>query len=305
VTKANLNWVVLGPGAIGGLIAGALLEHGQSVSVLPRKNRTREINWQVTHKQFKADYSAPVITQLLAENTVFVIAVKAFDVIQALQRITTLRGFNKAMPIIISHNGMVELPEPLKELNLHPLVTTHGAVRSRNENADLCIEHRGAGRSWLEVDPAVRNQPTDFDPGLVLQQAFPPLTLEQDLSQRRWLKFVINCVINPLTAVHQCANGELLKGSWQAQVYSLVAEAVAVANSQNVSLTTEECYKEVLLVAKETALNHSSMLQDIQQQRRTEIQQLTGYLINAGKTAGVATPTHQQLLNEFQQRYSG
>jgi 2-dehydropantoate 2-reductase len=47
------------------------------------------------------------------------------------------------------------------------------------------------------------------------------------------------------------------------------------------------------------------MLQDIQQQRRTEIQQLTGYLINAGKTAGVATPTHQQLLNEFQQRYSG
>ena len=97
----------------------------------------------------------------------------------------------------------------------------------------------------------------------------------------------------------------MLKGSWQEQVYSLVAEAVAVASSQNVSLTTEECYKEVLLVAKETALNHSSMLQDIQQQRRTEIQQLTGYLINAGKTAGVATPTHQQLLNEFQQRYSG
>ena len=149
MTKANLNWVVLGPGAIGGLIAGALLEHGQSVSVLPRKNRTREINWQVTHKQFKADYSAPVITQPLAENTVFVISVKAFDVIQALQRITTLRGFNKAMPIIISHNGMVELPEPLKELNLHPLVTTHGAVRSRNENADLCIEHRGqAEAGW-------------------------------------------------------------------------------------------------------------------------------------------------------------
>ena len=305
MTKANLNWVILGPGAIGGLIGGALLEHGQSVSVLPRKSGPREINWQVTHKQFKADCSAPVITQPLPVNAVFVVAVKAFDVVQALRRITTLHGFNKTMPIIISHNGMVELPEPVKELNLHPLVTTHGAVISRNENGKLCIEHRGAGRSWLEVSPAVRNQPTDFNPGLVLQQAFAPLTLEQDLSQRRWLKFVINCVINPLTAVHQCANGELLKENWQTQVYSLVAEAVAVAKSQNVSLTTEECYKEVLFVAKETALNHSSMLQDIQQQRRTEIQQLTGYLINAGKTAGVATPTHQQLLNEFQQRYSG
>lgn len=305
MTKANLNWIVLGPGAIGGLIGGALLEHGQSVSVLPRKSGQPEINWQVTHKQFKADYSAPLITQPLPGNTVFVIAVKAFDVIQALQRITTLDGFNNSMPIVISHNGMVELPEPLKELNLHPLVTTHGAVRSRNENGDLCIEHRGAGRSWLEIGPQGRNQRTEFALGSVLQQAFPPLILEQDLSQRRWLKFVINCVINPLTAVHQCANGELLNKNWQAQVYSLVAEAVAVANSQNVSLPTEECYKEVLLVAKETALNHSSMLQDVKQQRRTEIQQLTGYLINAGKTAGVATPTHQQLLNEFQRSYSG
>ncbi len=305
MTKANLNWVVLGPGAIGGLIASALLEHGQSVSVLPRESGPREINWQVTHKQFKADYSAQVITQPLAGNTVFVIAVKAFDVIQALQRITTLHGFHKTMPIVISHNGMVELPEPLKELNLHPLVTTHGAVISRNEDGKLCIEHRGAGRSWLEVGPQSRNQPTDFAPGLVLQQAFPPLTLEQDLSERRWLKFVINCVINPLTAVHQCANGELLKENWQTQVYSLVAEAVAIAKSHNVSLTTEKCYKEVHLVAKETALNHSSMLQDVKQQRRTEIKQLTGYLINAGKTAGVATPTHQQLLDEFQRSYGG
>ncbi|WP_322406123.1 2-dehydropantoate 2-reductase [Idiomarina sp. PL1-037] len=304
MTKANLNWVVLGPGAIGGLIAGALLEHGQSVSLLPRKSEPREINWQVTHKQFKADYSAPVITQPLAENTVFVIAVKAFDLIEALQGITTLQGFNKTMPVVISHNGLVELPEPLKELNLHPLVTTHGAVISRNENGKRRIEHRGAGRSWLEVGPQGRVQPTNFAPGLILQQAFSPLTLEDDLSQRRWLKFVINCVINPLTAVHQCANGELLKKNWQAQVYSLVTEAVAVANSQNVSLTTEGCYKEVLLVAKETALNHSSMLQDVKQQRRTEIQQLTGYLISAGKKAGVATPTHQQLLDEFQRSYS-
>lgn len=301
MTKANFNWLVLGPGAIGGLIAGALLESGEFVSVLPREGGAREINWQVTHKQSQADYSAPITAQPLPGNTVFIVAVKAFDAIEALQRIMALDGFNNTMPIIISHNGMVELPEPLKELNLHPLVTTHGAVRSQNDNNSLCIEHRGSGRSWLEVG----NKQTKFSPGLVLQQAFSPLALEQDLSQQRWLKLIINCVINPLTALHQCMNGELQNKSWQAQIYNLVAEAVAVAKSQHVSLTTEGCYREVLLVAKETALNHSSMLQDVKQQRRTEIQQLTGYLINTGKAAGVTTPTHQQLLHEFQQRYSG
>jgi len=299
VTKANLNWVVLGPGAIGGIIASALQQHGQFVSVLQREDGAEEVQWHVTHQQSKTDYNAPVMTQPLPGNSVFVVAVKAFDVIAALQRITALSGFNNTMPIVISYNGMVELPGSLKELNLHPLVTTHGAVRSFNGKGKLCIEHRGIGRSWLESG----DKPAEFEAGSVLQQAFPPLILEQDLSQRRWLKLIINCVINPLTAVHQCANGELLNENWQKIIYSLVAEAVAVAKSQNVSLTTEECYREVLLVAKETALNHSSMLQDVKQQRRTEIQQLTGYLINAGKTAGVATPTHQQLLNQFQQSY--
>jgi 2-dehydropantoate 2-reductase len=63
------------------------------------------------------------------------------------------------------------------------------------------------------------------------------------------------------------------------------------------------CHREVLKVAQETALNSSSMLQDIKQQRRTEIEQLTGYLIKTGESADVPTPTHQQLLNEFQKRY--
>ena len=299
MTKASLNWVILGPGAISGLVAGGLLEHGQSVSLLPRLAQQNEVNWQIIRTGKRTNYSAPIVQSPLPESSIFVVAVKAFDVTDALQQITALDGFQKAMPILISHNGMVQLSEALEGLNLHHMVTTHGAVKNRSNNGEIYIDHRGIGRSWLETE---QKPELPYEP--ILQAAFPPLVLENELSEKRWLKLIINCVINPLTAIHKCVNGELLQNKWQEQLYNLVVEAVAVANSQNVLLTNEECYREVLQVAKETAANHSSMLQDIKQKKRTEIQQLTGYLIKTGKTAGIATPTHQALLNEFQKRYA-
>ncbi|MGM0904925.1 MAG: ketopantoate reductase family protein [Pseudomonadota bacterium] len=291
------HWITLGPGAVSGLIASGLCDKGESVSVLSRHNRAATIEWQLVHAQEQKNYKAPATQLPIPKNSAFIVAVKAFDVINALQHITELEGFDKNMPIVLSHNGMVELPKALSQLNLHPLVTTHGAVKSKNENGIICIEHRGTGRSWLEV------RQEQSEPWSTLQQALPPLVLEQNISQRRWLKLIINCVINPLTAIYDCENGKLLEDKWQPKVIALVNEAVAVAETQNVFLDTKMCHREVLRVAQETALNSSSMLQDIKQQRRTEINELTGYLIKTGESAGVATPTHQQLLNEFHKRY--
>ncbi|MDV6317141.1 2-dehydropantoate 2-reductase [Idiomarina sp. HP20-50] len=300
MTKDNLNWVVLGPGAIGGLIAGGLLEQSQTVSLLPRHTAPRELNWRVIRSDATRDYRATAVQLPLPANSIFIVAVKAFDVIDALQRISELDGFRKSMPIVLSHNGMVVLPKSLQTLNLHHMVTTHGAVKSQDENGGICIEHRGVGRSWLEV----AKTPQIPLYGSILQHAFPPMHFENDLTERRWLKLVINSVINPLTAINQCPNGELLEQKWQSQIYRLVEEAVSLAKQKKIPLTVEGCYQEVIRVAQETALNHSSMLQDVEQHRRTEIQQLTGYLISAGESEGIATPTHQALLNEFQKRYT-
>ncbi len=265
MTPIKYHWITLGPGAISGLIASGLCDKGEPVSVLSRHNPAATIEWQLAHSQEQRNYKVPATQLPIPKNSVFIVAVKAFDVISALQDITALEGFDKSMPIVLSHNGMVELPKALSLLNLHPMVTTHGAVKSKNEDGIICIDHRGTGRSWLEVRQEFS------EPWSTLQQAFPPLVLEQNISQRRWLKLIINCVINPLTAIYDCENGKLLEGKWRSQIVSLVNEAVAVAETQNVFLDAKMCHREVLRVAQETALNSSSMLQDIKQQRRTEI----------------------------------
>lgn len=294
------HWIVLGPGAIGGLIASHLLSADERVSILPRQAQTIDSHWRLDSEGITHPYSAPVLSTPISENSVFVVAVKAFDVIPALRRLVALDGFHKALPIVLSHNGMVTLPKPLVDLNLHPLVTTHGMIKTRESDGSFFLEHRGIGRSWLEIP----KQP--LPPfACSLQQHFTPLSIEKSLTERRWLKLIVNCVINPLTSIEQSVNGALLAPSYEHRMKGLVSEAVAVAHAKGIVLSEELCYQEVRRVAKETAENRSSMLQDVSQGRATEIHQLTGYILTAGKAAGIKTPHHQQVMEAFSLQYGG
>ncbi|MTJ02395.1 2-dehydropantoate 2-reductase [Idiomarina piscisalsi] len=294
--QADYHWYVLGPGAISGLIASHLLEAKQQCSALTREKESKHGQLTLKEGTISSTYTLPFLpTQKcqLTKDAVFIVAVKAFDVVNALESITAIPGFDKDMPIILSHNGMLELPNSLTSLNIYHLVTTHGAVKLAKEPTHIVIEHRGKGRSWLQQ----KENKADFE--AILAKSFKPIIFESDIQTRRWSKLLINCVINPLTAIHQCNNGELLKAEWQEVIQSLVDEAVCVARVEQVNLDAKSVYEEILRVAGETRNNESSMLQDIRYNRRTEIDYLTGYIIKKAKKAGLKTPAHEKLMKDF------
>lgn len=51
-----------------------------------------------------------------------------------------------------------------------------------------------------------------------------------------------------------------------------------------------------------TASNYSSMLQDIRNKRRTEIDYITGYLIKQARAHGLSTPENDRLYHFIKQR---
>ncbi|RXS42131.1 2-dehydropantoate 2-reductase [Idiomarina sp. 29L] len=294
--QADYHWYVLGPGAISGLIASHLLEAKQQCSALTRKKESKHGQLTLKEGTINSTYTLPFLpTQKcqLAKDAVFIVAVKAFDVVNTLESITAIPGFDKDTPIILSHNGMLELPNSLTSLNIYHLVTTHGAVKLAQEPTHIVIEHRGKGRSWLQQ----KENKADFE--AILAKSFKPILFESDIQTRRWSKLLINCVINPLTAIHQCNNGELLKAEWQEVIQSLVDEAVCVARVEQVNLDAKSVYEEILRVAGETRNNESSMRQDIRHNRRTEIDYLTGYIIKRAKKAGLKVPAHEKLMSDF------
>jgi len=111
-----------------------------------------------------------------------------------------------------------------------------------------------------------------------------------------WSKLVVNAAINPLTALLRVPNGELLnRPSARTLMADAAREAAAVATALHLELTHEDPVTTVEDVARRTAANHSSMLQDVQRGASTEIDAICGAIVAAGERCGLPTPVNRTL----------
>lgn len=111
-----------------------------------------------------------------------------------------------------------------------------------------------------------------------------------------WGKLVINAAINPLTALLGVPNGVLLeRPAARALLAEAAREAAAVADTQGLRLPFDDPVSAAEAVARRTAANRSSMLQDVQRGAPTEIDAICGAIVKAGDEAGVLTPVNRVL----------
>lgn len=111
-----------------------------------------------------------------------------------------------------------------------------------------------------------------------------------------WSKLVINAAINPLTALLRVPNGELLRRpSARILMAAAAREAAAVAGALGQHLTYSDPVATAEAVAHRTAVNHSSMFQDVQRGAPTEIDAICGAIVAAGQGCRVPTPVNRTL----------
>jgi len=109
-----------------------------------------------------------------------------------------------------------------------------------------------------------------------------------------WGKLVANAGINPLGALLRCANGALVeRPDADALMTDLAGEAAAVARASGVTLPFDDSAAHVRSVARATAANRNSMLQDIEAGRGTEIDAINGAVAQLGERFGVSTPLNR------------
>jgi 2-dehydropantoate 2-reductase len=131
----------------------------------------------------------------------------------------------------------------------------------------------------------------------LLQAAGFKIEMVADAEGLVWGKLVINAAINPLTALLGVANGELLERPSARLLMQAVAQETAdVAAALGIPLPYLDPLEAAEAVARRTALNRSSMLQDVQRGAPTEIDAICGAIVGAGEQAGVPTPINRTLL---------
>jgi 2-dehydropantoate 2-reductase len=119
------------------------------------------------------------------------------------------------------------------------------------------------------------------------------VNLVEDAQSLIWGKLVINAAINPLTAILRVPNGKLLElPSAREMMAALARETAQVAERQNVPLPFPDPIAAAEDVARKTAANHSSMLQDVLRGAPTEIDAICGAVVKIGQKYGLDTSTN-------------
>lgn len=114
-----------------------------------------------------------------------------------------------------------------------------------------------------------------------------------DVEGLLWGKLAVNAAINPLTALLRVPNGDLLERKHARQLMAAAAEEVAqVAAALGIRPPGGRADEQAFEVARRTAANRSSMLQDVDRRAPTEIDAICGAVVDFGRRKGVPTPVN-------------
>ncbi|MFT6311438.1 MAG: 2-dehydropantoate 2-reductase [Porticoccus sp.] len=303
----NFNgWAILGAGAVGCLWATKLYREEISVSLLLKNDYdlaqyetaggitlagTEETLFKIP--AVSIDSSQSVISHLL-------VCTKSHQTIDAIN--STINLIDENTIIVLLQNGMGIAEQLINLLPNNPLLlasTTGGA----NVSKPFTVNAAGDGKTILG---AYRQSQHALCPQIVslLPLQPSPVIVSNNIYSQLWLKLAVNCIINPLTAVNNCANGELLKRDDIIAKTGLLAKEISlVANACGQNIEEKIILNTVSEVAKETADNISSMLQDVRANRKTEIDFINGYLERQAKLHGIKTPVNNSLIRQVQTLY--
>lgn len=286
------HWTLLGCGALGGVLAGLLAQAGNQVSLLRTNDAAVRLPllltwWDLQGQQhsFEPDF---LQAKDAANIRLLLVTTKAYQVQSALEPLVGV--LPSATPILLLHNGMGTESWVHRAFPDNPIllaVTSNGALRLGNEE----FRHTGAGETWIgPANEAARHwQPL----AELLARALPHAGWSEEIRLRQWEKLVINAIINPLTALSGERNGSLL--ARQYEVEALCEELLPLLQRHGLSGELAFWRDKVLNVARLTADNFSSMHQDLDAGRDSEIDYITGFLLREAQEAQLHLPLHQQL----------
>jgi 2-dehydropantoate 2-reductase len=239
-----------------------------------------------------------------------IVLVKSFDTDAAAGSLAS--RLSPTTPVLSLQNGLGNGEALARHLRRNPILvgsTTFGAQKE----ADAVVRLTGRGTCQIGAwgnGPMRRTALSHQQPVAQLLSRSGILTsVSVDVRSVLWKKLATSAVINPLTAILKVPNGQLLehgvgrkgelpefRGGLREIASAVVDEVRGVAAKHDVRLPARTLLlREARRVARATGSNSSSMLRDVEQGRRTEIDSINGAVVRMGRERGVPTPANAVL----------
>ena len=310
-------WHICGVGAIGSLWASALTHRGFHVTLL-LKDAAQLAQYQVAGgiRVLEDEYQVCIqpkafipISPTYEKIQHLLVCCKSYATIEAI--LPWRQHLADDAQIVLLQNGMGSaqaLQRALPKANIYCATSTDGAWRK----GPFDVVRAGKGETLIgsfsdhllaaEIPNFIVNLLT-IKPNNENQQDQPPLlniAWHADIRAPMWHKLAINSVINALTAIYQCANGELINHpQGRPRLQQLCIETQDVMSRVGIEPLGQGLLNSALRVLQQTALNKSSMLQDCQAGRPTEVEAINGYIIQQGALYHLPCAGHKQVCEDL------
>jgi 2-dehydropantoate 2-reductase len=290
---------VVGAGAMGSLFGALLAEAGEDVWLVDVWREHVEaiqsggLTVESGGSRRKVGLRATLDPDAAAGAQLVLIFVKSTQTAAAAATAASLAG--KSGCVLTLQNGMGNaetLAEAVPADRVVVGTTSHGATLLGPGH----IRHAGKGPTTIGPWSA---EPKAGQRAQKVAETLTGAAIDAEVVEKvlpiLWNKLIVNVGINAITALTGIQNGQLLDLDITRDLSrSAVAEAVSTARAKDIAVR-EEAVSHVFDVAAATAANRSSMGQDIDNKRLTEIDAINGYVVREAKRAGVAAPVNQTL----------
>ncbi|MFN8831194.1 MAG: ketopantoate reductase family protein [Labrys sp. (in: a-proteobacteria)] len=197
-------------------------------------------------------------------------------------------------PVLTLQNGIGNVEALAEALGAHRIVAG-STYNSAAVVAPGLVRHSNIGETTIgtiddRAGPALAAA-TDL-----MRASGLPFTVDPAVMGHVWMKFVLNAAINPVCAVTGLRPGEVARTrSALTLMERLLDEILAVVAAEGIRLPSPDPRAEVIDHAYER-YNRPSMLQHVDQGRRTEIEALNGALVDHARRHAVPCPFNEAIL---------
>jgi 2-dehydropantoate 2-reductase len=288
---------IAGPGVIGSLFAAFLARVTEVTALTRREEHARALNEHGLRVSGRAEFTSRVTAattpEALPEPELVIVASKGGDVDRIAAR---LEGHWPAATVMTVQNG----------IGADGIVARHGdwpllasvTFMSGTRHADTHVEYVLDTATW--IGPARGTTPADARAvAALIESAGLKAEAFDDVRPAQWSKLIFNATVNTVAALtglrHETPFAALDdERDLGHLVRDLMDEGKSVAAAAGVVLAEDPWEMNVL--ATQRGFRHApSMLEDVQAQRPTEVDMITGSLVREAHRLGVPVPLHEAM----------
>lgn len=285
--------VVLGAGSVGCYFGGMLARAGHDVTLIARANHVEAITNNGLHMDCQSfqDYvqvKARSDYIPLSDADIVLCCVKSPDTEFVINEVKPY--LNKSAVILSLQNG-VDNAERIAKLVDNPTYPTVVYVATAMLGPGK-LKHFGRGElvlGSLGNDSNELKTLSDF-----LQQSNIPCEISSNIRKDLWLKFLVNCSYNGISAIGQIQYGNMVSNPEVVNLINQITEeCLMIAEKEGVMISAAEADQANHAIGVTMSGQKSSTAQDLVKGKLTEIDYLNGLIVRRAAEHGLSAPANQ------------